>query len=256
MTTGTFEYEDLQGLLPLTPPRREWPDPNLLIYFFDTLLSANEVSRKGVIHLGAHAGQEVLLYTLLGFHRALMVEPLPEQFDALSARCSYMESYAQAQQKIIGESAPPPIQFQCVRCAAAEKSGTATFYQTARTSYSSLVKPDDAANQEWFQSVATEVEMRTLDNIVEMLEDGWTAGDFTYLRMNIQGAELMALKGAENVLKHITTILLEVNLHPRYEDQPSRDDFDRFLGARGFRCAFAAYGDSLRSHANLLYRRS
>lgn len=250
-----FEYKDLDTLRHVIPPTRRWPEPNMALYFFQSVLTAHGVPRDGVIHLGAHAGQEVVLYTAVGFQRALMVEPLPDEFEAMRSRCSKVAAYAEAQHNLIGADDPRPIAFQSIRCAVADKAGVATFYETALTENSSLMKPIHAATDDQFEAVQIEVEVRTLDHIVQNLDDGWTAKDFSYLRMNIQGTELMALQGAGEVLKHLKAIMLEVNLSGRYEAQPSKEDFDRFLGARGFECTLGILGRGSKSYGNLLYCR-
>lgn len=143
-----------------------------------------------------------------------------------------------------------PIAFECVQTAVTEVDGMATLYKTATSQRASLSRP--LANDLWTQ---VQTETRTLDAIVLGSANAWKPEDFTYLRMNIQASELRALQGGELVLKHIRAILLELNLEPRYDNQPTKDDFDAFLGARGFACTFAHYGTNSTDHANLLYRR-
>ncbi|HEX2091955.1 MAG TPA: FkbM family methyltransferase [Longimicrobiaceae bacterium] len=242
-----FEYGDFKAVLSLAPTGLKYPK---VLPLYDNLLT--DVPRDGVIHLGAHVGQEVHVYTMLGFRRALMVEPLPEEFEILEERCSTMMAFMQAQRDLVGRSPRPPVEFRCVRCAASDQAGVATFYRTEWTQLSGLTPPEEDLPDARFQAVAIEVETRTLDDIVQSLGDGWDTSDFTYLRMNIQGAELMALRGAENVLKNLKAILLEVSLDSRYEGQPGKEEFDAFLGPRGFECTF---GCRLGPVGNLLYQR-
>jgi FkbM family methyltransferase len=80
----------------------------------------------------------------------------------------------------------------------------------------------------WGSVVATE-QIRTLrlDDIPE------TAG-VTFLEMDIQGAELMALRHAENRLREALVLHLEVEFLPLYKDQPLFSDVERFVRERGF----------------------
>jgi FkbM family methyltransferase len=57
------------------------------------------------------------------------------------------------------------------------------------------------------------------------------------LKMDVQGAELLALSGAERVLRTVQAVLLEVAFLPFYEDCPLFSDVDAFMTARGFRRA-------------------
>ena len=80
----------------------------------------------------------------------------------------------------------------------------------------------------WGRVVATE-QVRTwrLDDIPE-------ANGVTFLEMDIQGAELMVLRNAENRLRDVLVLHLEVEFLPLYKDQPLFSDVERFLRERGF----------------------
>ena len=71
------------------------------------------------------------------------------------------------------------------------------------------------------------VETRRLDDIPE------TAGA-DFLKMDVQGGELLVLKGAEARLKDVLVVHTEVEFVPLYKDQPFFADIDGFLRARGF----------------------
>ncbi len=71
------------------------------------------------------------------------------------------------------------------------------------------------------------VETRRLDDIPE------TAGA-DFLKMDVQGGELLVLNGAEARLKDLLVIHTEVEFVPLYKDQPLFADIDGFLRARGF----------------------
>jgi FkbM family methyltransferase len=71
------------------------------------------------------------------------------------------------------------------------------------------------------------VETRRLDDIPE------TAGA-DFLKLDVQGGELLVLMGAEARLKNVLVIHTEVEFVPLYKDQPLFADIDGFLRARGF----------------------
>lgn len=58
-----------------------------------------------------------------------------------------------------------------------------------------------------------------------------------YIYLDIQGAELMALKGSPVVLQHARLVVLEVAFKPMYKDAPLHEDIDLFMRATGFTCA-------------------
>ena len=71
-----------------------------------------------------------------------------------------------------------------------------------------------------------EIEIVRLESIIDH--------EIDILKMDLQGYELEALKGSENVLHEIKLILLEVEFIPLYENQPLFGDLDVFLRGKGF----------------------
>jgi FkbM family methyltransferase len=58
---------------------------------------------------------------------------------------------------------------------------------------------------------------------------------YTFWNFDIQGAELLALKGATKALEHAKVLYLEVNMSHLYKDCALIGEIDDFLGARGFK---------------------
>lgn len=98
----------------------------------------------------------------------------------------------------------------------------------------SLLKPNKAVLDlfhgfsDWAQVVGKD-EVRTvrLDDVPE------TAG-VDFLKLDIEGAELMVLRNAEARLREALVIQVEVAFLPIHENQPLFSDIDQFLRARGF----------------------
>ena len=63
------------------------------------------------------------------------------------------------------------------------------------------------------------------------------------LNLDIQGAELEALKGATRTLENVRWIYTEVSVEELYEGQPLEDEITEWLAARGFTRAFRALTD-------------
>lgn len=62
---------------------------------FPQLLDEYGVSRRGVVHVGAHEGEEVPVYEELEFESIILVEPIPELAEALRhkfPKCSVVEA--------------------------------------------------------------------------------------------------------------------------------------------------------------------
>jgi FkbM family methyltransferase len=65
------------------------------------------------------------------------------------------------------------------------------------------------------------------------------------LKLDLQGFELEALKGAKHILARIGLILTETAFTPLYDNQPLFPELEAFLTARGFR--FARFYDAFTS---------
>ena len=84
---------------------------------------------------------------------------------------------------------------------------------------------------------ATTVPMKTLDSLVQTHGLPWP----DLIKMDIQGAELQALRGALECLKHAEFVQTEFSLLPVQKDIPLLDDLVVYLSQRGFRI-FNVYG--------------
>jgi hypothetical protein len=65
--------------------------------------------------------------------------------------------------------------------------------------------------------------------------NGLDSSKYDFWNFDIQGAELMALKGAEEAIKHAKAIYLEVNINELYVGCGKIEEVDAFLLERGFR---------------------
>lgn len=74
-----------------------------------------------------------------------------------------------------------------------------------------------------------EVVTTTLDSLSEI------PSGIDFVNLDVQGAELEALKGAQRILKDVSWIYTEVNRKHVYESCPLISDIDKFLKSQGFR---------------------
>jgi FkbM family methyltransferase len=110
-----------------------------------------------------------------------------------------------------------------------------TLYINNRDATSSLFPLDElfCADFEDIRSLRTVDKMRvTTTALDQALTDH--VGVIDFLKLDIQGAELMALKGAEQTLNRTAAIHCEVEFSAIYKDQPLFPEIQTFLNARGF----------------------
>lgn len=98
---------------------------------------------------------------------------------------------------------------------------------------SSLLPPDKTTEVHSWLKFKDKVAVQT--NTIEAFCESKSIGEIDYIHMDIQGAELVALKGAREYLKKIKSIWLEVENTPLYKNQPLKKDIEAFMLAQGFR---------------------
>jgi FkbM family methyltransferase len=172
---------------------------------------------KGVIHIGAHVGREIQMYMAMGIKHALLIEANPDVYARLAANVAHL----------------PHV--RPIHCAIADYDGAAVLRVVSNDQSSSLLKLKLHAElyPQYVETKQITVPCRKLDTL--MKEQKLRPEDFDLLVIDIQGAELLALQGAVETLRHMEAILTEVNLDELYEGCALLDDIDRFLDAHRFR---------------------
>lgn len=109
-----------------------------------------------------------------------------------------------------------------------------TLHICAATDMSSLYAPDPAILKLFhgFSTWGQVTEMREIDT--SRLDDLSETEGMTFLQMDIQGAELLALQNAQNRLRGTLALHLEVEFLPLYFEQPLFSDVEQFLRHCGF----------------------
>lgn len=169
-----------------------------------------------VVDVGAHAGAFAAgVAQLCGMRKAMLCEPNPEKADTLRRR------FAGSTYDI----------FQGAICA---HEGEAEFHVANFDAISSLMpilgsNPDLGA-LDTSTKATIKVEAKTLDSLL----GGIDFGPVDLLKIDVQGAELLVLEGAKNVLSQTARIWIEVSLRPLYEGSALLPEVYEFLGERGF----------------------
>jgi len=141
-----------------------------------------------------------------------------------------------------------------VQAAVSDENGSQTLYVTARTTMNSL-KRISRKYQEHQTVVPQEVRTVTLDSFCET--EGVTHIDV--LKLDIQGGELLALRGAAGLLAaHVVDVIYsEVLFTTQYEQQTEVFQLHGYLHKLGYQ-VFGFYGQRINSshilqHANAIF---
>lgn len=186
------------------------------------IMKMNGIPSKGVIHIGAHYGLEYKEYEKCGFERVIFIEANPEVFNKLK--------------KISSDK----IQLELINMAISDQNGFSDFYITQTPNAggdqsSSLLKlkKHKVLYPTIKHSKTINVETIKLDDL--MIRNGYDSKNYNMLNIDIQGAELMALKVGINTLKNIDIINTEVNKSELYENCVLMDELSNFLDKEGFK---------------------
>lgn len=177
------------------------------------LISFSEIVKKyntnitGIIHIGAHYGEEVYDYIDNGINDIILFEPLSDNFNVLEQNVRGLNANIVGHQVALGSS-----------------SGTATMYVSSNEKQSSsILKPKVHLTHHPNVSFPSreEVEVKTLDEFETF--------NFNFINMDVQGYELEVLKGGSETLKHIDYVYCEVNRDEVYENNAFIEQIDEYL---------------------------
>lgn len=170
----------------------------------------------GVIHIGAHLGQESSIYNELGIKHRLYFEPQPDIFQklvetvkegifvnkALGNETGILEMYIEKDNQGQSSSLLQPVQHLA---------------QYPHIKFTSSLKVDVIKLDDYIQ---------TLHSILKE--------NLNFINMDVQGYELKVLEGSLKTLYNIDYIMTEVNRAEVYKDCAKVWELDDFLAPYGF----------------------
>ena len=176
----------------------------------------------GVIHVGAHHGQEHARYLRAGARKIIYFEPVPKIFDILA------ENIKKTQE--ISDSMCETVLYNCAL--GNDNKSIEMFVESFdRYGCSSVLEPSSNYSHIPF-SKSKNIQMRKLDDIV-------SDDVFNFLNIDVQGYELEVLKGSTRVLDNIEYIMCEINREtPKkkldYKNASLVEEVCEFLSDYGF----------------------
>lgn len=172
-----------------------------------SLLTKYNPSITGIIHVGAHYAEEHGDYVAAGVRNIVYIEACKEHVEKLRER-TWPESVI------------------IIHSALADYVGTAEMHveRSNQGQSNSLLKP--GTHTKHYPGIKFEekevVSVTKMDILI-------FNGRYNFLNLDVQGAELMVLKGATETLKSVDYIYTEVNKEQVYEGAAMVEDIDSFL---------------------------
>jgi len=180
------------------------------------LMAQHRLAPRGIIHVGAHTGEEVPSYLVLGFQRVLLIEADPGLAAALSDRFRDEPRVAVAS------------------CAITDFDGMIDLHVMSSVFSNSILALKRHADifPDISETGQVRVRARTLDSL--LAEPAHADQFFNIVTIDTQGAELLALRGAPRLLRALDGLVVEVNFAELYQDCAQIEDIDDHLFKRGF----------------------
>lgn len=183
---------------------------------FDYLWSKYNIRSTDVLHLGANEGQEGESYHKCGVERVIWVEALPSAYRKLAAKTRE----------------PDQALLACV----SDKDGDKISFKVASNQGQSSSILDFGTHMREHPTVkfTGRIDMKTVrvDTLLESYSIRIAPGAF--LNIDLQGAELLALKGMGNLIVDFDYAYIEVNRAELYKGCPMVEEIDAFLEPFGF----------------------
>jgi len=118
----------------------------------------------------------------------------------------------------------------------ADHEGESTLYLTKEPACSSMFKPirkllENSPVLDCTKKVSEiKIQHTTLDRWAERTDIEY----IDYIKIDTQGAELLVLQGADEIIESVRCLEVEVEFNPIYEGQALFSDIDAFLRKKGF----------------------
>jgi FkbM family methyltransferase len=168
---------------------------------------------NGIIHIGAHELEEKWIYNKLGINKIIWIE---------------------SNQSLVNRFKDSGENIYCATISDKDNEEK-EFILTNNIQSSSILelKTHKTEHPHVYEISRYKVKTKTLDKLIS--ENNIDSSEFNFLNIDIQGAELLALKGAVNTLKNMKYLYLEVNEKELYEGCAMINDIDEYLNSFGFK---------------------
>ena len=182
------------------------------------LFSKYKIDATGIIHIGAHSCEERPIYIDAGFtdENIIWIEGNPDLITLFKSSTEYVPS------------------IQLFEGIIADKDDKVDFIVTNNTQSSSILELEEHKNA---HPDIHEVERKQLQSYtlpVFCEKHNIDIRNYNFLIMDIQGAELLVLKGMKDKLNYIQHIYAEVNIKELYKGTGLLHEITSYLKQYGF----------------------
>ncbi len=171
---------------------------------------------NGIVHMGAHRGSEAAIYDWFN-KKTIWIEADPIIFTDLQINISQFINQ-KAYNFILYDKDDELINFNISN----NDSASSSIFRLGEKSIDAKLKIIDTLK----------IKTKTFDKFVE--ENNINIDQYNFWILDIQGAELLALKGAKESLKKCQSLLIEVSKENYYIGGATWEELKRFLNSNNF----------------------
>lgn len=185
---------------------------------FNKLWPKYNIKPKGVLHVGSSKGQETEHYVKLGVKDVVYIEALPSVFKDL----------VQHVKKFHGK-------FTCINACISEIDGGEVIFNVANNEGQSSSMLEFGTHSKEHPSVKFVDKLKLETSTIASLYNKYDLGHkYDFLNIDLQGAELTALKSMSYRIEEFHWAYIEVNKKQLYEGCPLVGDIDSYMARYGF----------------------
>jgi len=192
-----------------------------MIISLDSMVKSYDLKIKGVLHIGAHYGQEYGVYADKGIKNMIFFEPVMANYKELVARVPMVDG------------------IRTLNIALGNRAGEMEMFMEKSNNGQSCSLLEPVTHLKLHPHVKFDgmetVSMDKLDNIE------FDRSLFNMINIDVQGYELEVFKGSIETLTFIDIIYSEVNTEDVYKGCAKMWEVDEFLGNFGFKRVMEAF---------------
>lgn len=195
------------------------------------ILTSKNIKFTGSLHVGAHECEELETYqSLFGIppRHMVWIDAIQDKVDQAATR------------------GIPNVYYAVV----SDKDGDTVTFKRTNNDQSSSILDFGTHSRNHPTIVVTGTTQHTTTTIDTFMKQFANPEIYDFWNFDIQGAEMLALRGAEESIKHVKAMYLEVNIEEVYKGCALMSELDIYLADRGFErvltyMTHAGWGDAL-----------
>lgn len=172
---------------------------------------------RGILHVGAHECEERLIYLNtygLDDSKVIWIDAILEKVNLMKSKFNSLQIYNECVSNVDNEE----VEFIITNN---YQSSSLLELKTHKIRHPSIIETN-------------RIKMKTKKLKTFILENNIDINNYNFLNLDLQGSELLALKGLEELLEKIDYIYTEVNTEELYKNCALITDIDEYLKFYGF----------------------